>query len=426
MSEIRASPAPTLPQVDGAFRSGAVYRDPHAVYRLLRETAPVYWSPYLRQWLVTSFELVEEVLRQPRRFSSFGFDTSYIAELPADSRSEVSTLEHHFQQRGLIQADPPEHTRLRRALGPSFAANVVGELEATIRGVIDQLLADTEHELELIRDLAGPLPVRVIAELLGVDEEHRGSFTVWSADAVSFFGTPTPRPAAARRLDADLVEWRGLLTRLLDERRSARRDDLLTTVAGLVDTGVITHEEALFTCVHLLIAGHETTTNLIGNTMFCLLTHPDQLALVADDPALVPAAVEEELRFEPPIQRIRRVGTEPCELGGASIRAGDPVIPVLAAANRDPRRFAEPERFDILRKLGSSEQRHMAFGHGVHFCVGAPLARIEAPAAVGKVIERFPGLALAEGFVPDWRPTINLRGLRSLPVIARPAAVARR
>ncbi len=415
-----------LQDVEDAFSSGAVYQHPHDVYRRLREREPVYWSPCLGQWIVTSFELVEEVLRQPRRFSNFGFDTGYIARLPAASRAEVTTLEHHFHQRGLIQADPPEHTRLRRALGGHFAARVVQRLDERIVAAVDELLDGREGDLDVITELAGPLPIRVIAELLGVDPEDRTGFPRWSDHAVQFFGAPTPDPANARRLDADLVAWRALLVRLLDERRRAPRDDLLSAVGELIEAGRVTLEEALFTCVHLLIAGHETTTNLIGNALFCLLGHPDELAAVNEDPALLPGAIEEVLRFEPPIQRIRRVAAETCELGGATIRAGDPVIPVLAAANRDPARFDEPDRFDVRRKPGLSAERHLSFGRGVHFCLGAPLARLEAPTAVRAVLERFPHAALPAGFAPEWRPTINLRGLRSLPIVSPLPAVGPR
>ena len=413
-----------LPDVEDAFRSGAFFQDPHAVYRRLRERAPVYWSAYLGQWLVTSYDAVEEVLRQPRVFSNFGFDTSYIGQLGTADRADIPTLEYHFQQRGLIQADPPEHTRLRRALGGHFTAKVMGQLEGRIQSAIDELLAGIpQGDLDVIRDLAGPLPVRVIAELLGVEPRARNGFPRWSADAVQFFGTPVPDAENARLLDADLVEWRALLEKLLAERRAAARADLLTAVVELVDGGAMTNEEALFTCVHLLIAGHETTTNLIGNAMFCFLTHPESMQAVIDDPSSLPGAIEEVLRFEPPIQRIRRVAGQSTELGGAIVQAGQPVIPVLAAANRDPARFDDPERFDIGRELDGSAQRHVSFGHGVHFCLGAPLARIEVRAALQSLLERNPHASLPDGFAPEWRHTINMRGLRSLPLASRSIAV---
>ena len=414
-----------LGDIDEAFRSGHVFQHPHAVYRALREHAPVYWSPYLGQWLVTSYELVEQVLRQPRIFSSYGFDTAYIARLPSDDRAVVPTLEHHFHQRGLIQADPPEHTRLRRALGEHFAQRSVSRLEKRIRAAVSELLDYNANGFDVIRDFAGPLPVRVIAELLGVEPGDRGGFPRWSADAVRFFGTPRPDGDNARRLERDLVEWRALLDRMFDERRRVPREDLLTVVVELVNAGSITHEEALFTCVHLLIAGHETSTNLIGNALFCLLSHPESMAAVDDDPSLIPGALEEVLRFEPPIQRIRRVATQTCELGTVVISAGDPVIPVLAAANRDPVRFPDPDRFEIDRKLDGSPHRHLSFGHGVHFCLGAPLARLEAPAAVAGVLERYPHAKLPADFVPEWRHTINLRGLRSLPIETKFAEINR-
>lgn len=413
-----------LPEVEGAFASGAFFEDPHDVYRRLRETAPVYWSPFLGQWLVTSAELVEEVLGQPRIFSNFGFDSGYIARLDSGARAEVPTLEHHFNQRGLIQLDPPEHTRLRRALGPHFSAKAVAHLEPAIARAVESLLAPHPDALDVIENLAAPLPVRIIADLLGVDEEERHGFPRWSNDAVRFFGTPLPDAANARALDTDLREWRQLLQRLLRERAEMPRDDVLTAVAQLVETAAITLEEALFTCVHLLIAGHETTTNLIGNGIYCLLEHPEQLAAVVADPDLLPVAVEEVLRFEPPIQRIRRVAACTVELGDASIATGDPVIPVLAAANRDPQRFDDPETFDVRREQALSGSRHMSFGHGVHFCVGAPLARIEAPLAIAAVLERYPHAALPAGFAPEWRRTINMRGLRSLPIESRQAPVA--
>jgi len=407
-----------LPDVEEAFRSGEIFRDPHGVYRRLRERAPVYWSSYLGQWLVTSHELVQEALLKPRVLSNFGFDTGYIGRLPNGDRAQVPTLDHHFRQHGLIQADPPEHTRLRRALGGHFTAKVVQQLEDRIQTSAGELLSSAPDDLDVIRDLAGPLPVRVIAELLGVDRKEREGFPRWSADAVRFFGTPVPDPDNARRLDHDLVEWRGLLERLLEERASDPRDDLLSAVAQLVVAGTISHEEALFTCVHLLIAGHETTTNLIGNTLLCLLGHRDALAATLEDRAFLPSAIEEVLRFEPPIQRVRRVAAEACELGGVAIAAGEPVIPVLAAANRDPSRFDDPDRFDISRDLIGSGQRHASFGLGVHFCIGAPLARLEVSIAVQAVLERQPQAGLPDGFVPEWRPTINMRGLRSLPITA--------
>lgn len=404
----------SIPAIEESLASGTFAARPHEMYRRLREQAPVYWSAFLGQWLVTSHQLVEEVLLQPTLFSSFGFDTGYISQLEDEELADVPTLNHHFHQRGLIQADPPEHTRLRRAVSRYFTTKAMAQLESQIRTAVSELLDAVANGFDVIRDLAGPLPVRVIADLLGVPTDDRSGFPHWSSDAVRFFGTPIPDATNARRLDGDLVEWRDLLRSLLAERRLQPRDDLLSRISELVDEGTVTLEEAIFTCVHLLIAGHETTTNLTGNALLYLLAEPDRKEEVLASPSLLANALEETLRFEPPIQRVRRMAAAPCDLAGAEIEEGDPVIPVLSAANRDPERFDRPDEFDLHRDFAN--RPHVAFGRGVHFCIGAPLARLEAPLAVAAVLERFPEASLPPDFEPHWRPTINLRGLTTLPI----------
>ena len=398
--------------VEEAFSSGLFAREPHRLYRLLQDTAPVYWSDFLGQWLVTSAEAVDQVLLSPRQFSNFGFDAAYIGRLGDGPGFE--TLRHHFEQRGLIQADPPDHTRLRRVLSKHFTSRALEPLQGQIEATVSALLSAASDDFDVIRDLAGPLPVIVISDLLGVPAEDRADFPRWSAHAVQFFGTPSPDAHNAEILDQDLVAWRSLLSRLFEESISAPREDLLSIIASNLATGEMSREESLFTCVHLLIAGHETTTNLTGNAMYCLLANPDVHAELVEQPELLDAFIEEVLRFEPPIQRIRRVATEACELAGHSIAAGEPVIPVLAAANRDPQRFSEPDSFNIHRDF--TRNPHFSFGRGVHFCIGAPLARLEAPAAVRGLLNRFPNATFADGYQPEWRPTINLRGLASLPI----------
>lgn len=383
----------------------------HEMYRMLRETAPVYWSPFLNQWLVTSAELVEEVLLSPGVYSNYGFDTAYIGRLNDDSIAP--TLRHHYQQRGLIQADPPDHTRLRRTLSQHFTTRSLQPLGPAIDETVTGLLGSASEDFDVIRDLAGPLPVAVIAELLGVPEGDRGGFPQWSSSAVRFFGTPQPETENARCFDQNLIEWRSLLFRLLEDRRSHPASDLLTRMAEHVRLDDMSLEEALFTAVHLLIAGHETTTNLIGNSVYCLLTHPEALFTVQLDPNMLELAIEEVLRFEPPIQRIRRVAVQDTLLGDREISTGQAVIPVLASANRDSSRYVDPDSFDIHRDLTNP---HLAFGRGVHFCIGARLGRMEAVAALGALIERFPTIRLPEHFVPAWRNTINLRGLEALPI----------
>ena len=405
-----------LPDIEEALASGAIHRNPHPVYRALREETPVYWSGLLKQWLVTSYDLVVEVLLNSTVFSNYGYESSYIERLPTEFLIEVDTLRHHWKQEGLMHSGGPKHTRLRRAVGPSFTPKVVSRLEERIQDRVTHLLENAkaryDHQYEVIQGLAQPLPVTVLADVLGVPERHRDRFPVWSASVLRFFGSPHPDPLNAAELDANLVEWRCLVSDLLRSRSRCPRDDFLTTVARSIDNAEMSAEDGLAICVHLLIAGHETTTNLIGNTIYCLVTRPDQLEEARGSAEALQGAVEETLRYEPPIARIRRVCAESYELGGVLIRKGEPVVAVVAAAHRDPHTFQRPDEFDLHREM--PKRGHLAFGLGPHFCLGAPLARLEAVVAIQQFLDRFPVVRLAPLTAPAWRESINHRGLQSL------------
>ena len=405
-----------FPDVEDALASSAFHRNPHPVYRILREEAPVYWSGILKQWLVTSYDLVEEVLLKSTVFSNYGYESSFIERLPTEFLIEVDTLRHHWKQEGLMHSGRPKHTRLRRAVGPSFAPKVVSRLEERIQARVTHLLqnakARNNHQYEVIQGLAQPLPVTVIADVLGVPERYRDRFPVWSASVLRFFGSPQPDPLNAAELDANLVEWRRLIGDLLHSRSRSPRDDFLTTVARAIDNGQMSAEDGLVICVHLLIAGHETTTNLIGNTIYCLVTRHNQLEEARGSAEALQRAVEETLRYEPPIARIRRVCTESYELGGVLIRRGEPVVAVVASAHRDSQRFRRPDEFDLHREM--PKRGHLAFGLGPHFCLGAPLARLETVVAVRQFLDRFAEIRLAPSTAPAWRESINHRGLESL------------
>ncbi len=405
-----------LPDIEEALASGAIHRNPHPVYRALREETPVYWSGLLKQWLVTSYDLVVEVLLNSTVFSNYGYESSYIERLPTEFLIEVDTLRHHWKQEGLMHSGGPKHTRLRRAVGPSFTPKVVSRLEERIQDRVTHLLENAkaryDHQYEVIQGLAQPLPVTVLADVLGVPERHRDRFPVWSASVLRFFGSPQPDPLNAAELDANLVDWRRLVSDLLHSRSRCPRDDFLTTVARAIDNAQMSAEDGLAICVHLLIAGHETTTNLIGNTIYCLVTRPDQLEEARGSTEALQSAVEETLRYEPPIARIRRVCAKSYELGGVLIRKGEPVVAVVAAAHRDPQTFQRPDEFDLHREM--PRRGHLAFGLGPHFCLGAPLARLEAVVAVRQFLDRFPEIRLAPSTAPAWRESINHRGLESL------------
>lgn len=411
-----ARPEP-IDRIEAALSDGTFARDPHTWYERLRVSAPVYWSPYLEQWLVTSFELVERVLLSPGDFSNFGFNRDFIRRLPAGTYGDVGTLRHHYNQRGLIQTDPPEHTRLRRLLGPSFSPKALSPLAPVISDRVAALIdtADRRDQpFDVVGRLAKPIPIDVIADLLGVPEPGRRSFPAWSGQVIRFFGTPAPMPAHARVLDRSLVEWRSLILELLEARSQQPACDFLTELARLVDSGQMETEEALFTAIHLLIAGHETTTALVANTVYCLLRHPDGLDRVRTSPHLLGSAIEETLRYEPSITRLRRLAVNDTDLGGKVIARGDPVSAVVSSANRDPSRFTDPHEFAVDRNFRSSP--HLSFGKGRHFCLGANLARIEASIAVAGFLENFPDARLSASHPPDRVPSINHRSFASLLV----------
>jgi hypothetical protein len=266
--------------------------------------------------------------------------------------------------------------------------------------------------MDVIRDLAYPLPTIVIAEMLGVPAGDRARFKQWSDDFAVFLGSFNPTPEQQQQALASVLELKEYFRALVPELRRRPRGDLLSDLATAEEQGdMLSEEELLANCTLLLFAGHETTTNLIGNGLLALLRHPDQLHRLRAEPRLVGSAVEELLRYESPVQGTRRLAKEAVTVDGRRIERGQFVLLLLGAANRDPEQFPDPDRLDVTR----SEVRHLAFGHGPHFCLGAPLARLEGQIALGTLLQRTPGLRLETETVA-WREQFALRGLKSLPV----------
>ena len=400
-------------QLERGIASPLWYDDPYPIYRQLRADDPVHWSDTLGGWVLTRYDDVVATLRAPEHYSSHGRFQRALANLPEDARTRLRPLEDHFSV-GLISADPPDHQRLRTLVTTAFTPRVVEALRPRIQHLVDDLLdaAQGRGTLDIIRDLAYPLPATVIAELLGVPAADRDTFKRWSEGIISFQGTGRATAETFGRAQADLLQMRAYFRDLLLERRRTPAADLLgRLVAAETADDRLTEAELLTLCVNLLTAGHETTTNLIGSGMLSLLRHPDQLERLRREPALMTSAVEEMLRYESPLQRNLRRVTQEIELRGKVLRPDDLVIQLLGAANRDPEQFADPERFDIGRR----PNRQIAFGYGIHFCVGAPLARLEAPIAIGALLRRWPLMALATEAV-QWQPHWPLRSLVALPV----------
>ena len=399
--------------LDAALASEDFVADPYPTYARLRAEGSVFQSESQGAWLVARYDDVAATIRDPRRFSSQGRFSAVLEPLPLDERTRFDPLERHFSV-GLLGSDPPDHTRLRHLINRAFTPRVVEALRPRIQALVDELLdaVQGQGEMDAIHDLAYPLPAIVIAELLGVPVEQRDRFKVWSDGILGFQGTGRTTVAKLQRAQDDLLEMRAFLTELLDHRRRSPSEDLLGRMVAAESEGDrLSSAELLTTCVTLLTAGHETTTNLIGNGLATLLRSPEDLAALRDDPGLMPTAIEEILRYESPLQRNPRRVAEDLDFGGQHLRQGDFVLQILGAANRDPERFPDPDRFDIRRH----PNRHLAFGMGIHFCLGAPLARIEGPVALGTILRRMPAIQLASDQL-SWQRHGLLRSLTALPV----------
>jgi cytochrome P450 len=402
-------------QLDDLLSAASFYDDPYPVYHRLQREDPVHWCEPWQQWVVTRHADVTEVLRSPDRFSSSGWDARYIAQLPADARARLPDLERHYATPVIENTDPPAHRRLRAMVVRSFTPRVLRQLTPQVTMQVSRMTDELARQarVELVYDFAYPLPAAVIAQLFGAPEQEGERYARWSGDIVAFSGTGQPDVGRAQRANDSLAAFRTHLERLIEEVRARPREDLLTHLAGEHDGEQLSDRELVATCVVILLAGHETTANLIANGLLSLLRNPEQLALVRDSPELMPSAVEELLRFEGPVQRLRRVARVETELGGRRIAAGDLVMAFLGAANRDPEVFNDPDQLDVQR-----DPKHVTFGYGVHFCVGAALSRIEAPIALNAILARFPHVRVAADDV-RWKPNIVFRGLEALPLELR-------
>ncbi|AGL16625.1 cytochrome P450 [Actinoplanes sp. N902-109] len=383
--------------------------DPYPLYRRLRETAPIYRSPR-GHWLISRHRDCTRIFRDSR----FGHGSRQVLQ-SNNFRRPVAGRALPF-----ILQDPPEHTRLRSLVSKAFTPRMVRQLEPRITELVDGMLDEAleRGEVDLMQALAYPLPVTVISEMLGVPRADRDkikelSHVVARGVDPDFQHTPAEM---ARRGQA-FAQFDEYFRALLAERRAEPRADLLSRLVTVrEDDAGLTEAELLTTCILLYVAGHETTADLIGNGTLALLRHPDQLARLRDDPGLADTAVEELLRFDPPTQLTRRTALADVDLDGRHISAGEQVVLIRGAANRDPEVFDQPERLD----LGRADNRHLAFDGGIHYCIGAPLARVEGRIALSRLVRRAPGLRRTTD-VLEYRDNLVIRGLVALPVELRPA-----
>ncbi|MDP9167002.1 MAG: cytochrome P450 [Actinomycetota bacterium] len=382
--------------------------DPYSVYREILAAGPLL-LPEGNLVVFSSFQDCGDVLRHPA--SASDRLKSSVAQREIAKGAEPRP----FGQPGFLFLDPPDHTRLRKLAQQAFAPKRVRALEADIVALVDGLLDSVAGDFDAVADLAYPLPVAVICRMLGVpiaDEPEFGRASALLAQGLDPFVTFTGElpESFAERMTAG--HWlRGYVAGLVEERRSAPRDDLISAlIAAEEDGDQLTTEEIVATCNLLLIAGHETTVNLIANAILAMVRQPRHWSGLAAEPDRAPAIIEETLRYDPPVQLAGRIAAEQMTIGGVTVPKGDTMMLLLAAGHRDPAAFERPDDFDPARE----DLRHLAFGHGVHFCLGAPLARLEARVALSAVTARFPDAHLAAE--PVYKPNVTLRGLASLPL----------
>jgi cytochrome P450 len=386
-----------------------VRRNPFPLYEQLRSVSPVFREPRLGLWMILDYDGVKRALNDPEVFSS-----------RAAPRGG-GALDW------LIFFDPPRHAKLRALIARAFTPRVVADLEPRIRALTTDLLDRTVErgEMDLVADFAVPLPMMVIAEMLGIPVADRGRFRQWGEAVLDLSNTIDGGPEEITRsvqgFAAAKAEAGRYLDEVLAERRSAPKDDLLSQlVEAEVDGERLTREEILGFFLLLLFAGTETTTNLLSSAILCFLEHPDQLARLSRVPELWPSAIEEVLRYRSPVQVMFRQTLRDVSMHGQVIPANQLVLVVIGSANHDPKQFAGANRFDIAR----DPNPHLAFGHGIHFCLGAPLARLEARVALPEILERLPGLKRAGGEPWEPRSAFHVHGPNRLPLRFEPSRPA--
>ncbi|MBE3566442.1 MAG: cytochrome P450 [Thermogemmatispora sp.] len=385
-----------------------ILANPYPLYHRLRREDPVHWDPFLHAWVVTRYA---DVITVFQRFSAQRTPTP--EQLEAMGMQALTPLARVMVKQMLF-LDPPAHTRVRSLAAKAFTPRRVAVLREHIRDIANSLLDRVQAQgyMDVIADLAYPLPAIVTAEMLGVPTEDWQQLTAWSADFAQVLGNFQHNPDRVAQTIRSLNEMTAYFRTAIREIERHPREGLIHAfLTAEIDGDRLSEEEIIANTIITMVGGQETTTNLIGNGVLSLLRHPDQLALLRADLSLIPSAVEELLRYESPSQHTARLAPEDTELGGKKIRKREAVIAVMGAANRDPERFPDPDRLNIRRE----DNRHVAFAWGSHFCFGAALARIEGQIAIELIVRRLPSLRL-EPVPLVWRENLGLRGLKSLPV----------
>lgn len=391
--------------------------NPYPTYKRLRDDYPVHWAAPWNQWLLARYEDVVRVLREPDTFGSAGWESRFLERFPIADRDRMPSLMAHFRPGAFLSVtDPPDHARMRRPVVKTLTPRAIAAVQPFVERVVDRLLDDAESRggFDAVRDFGYPLPASVITEMMGLPAGDRDRFMAWSQDVVDFVSTGSPSLDRALRAEASMASIRGYLDQFINARRAEPDGGIVSLLIELGDVAPpFSQDELITTATAVVTAGHETTANLIGNGVLALLRNPDQLEHLRAHPELAPTAIEEFLRFDAPLQRFRRVARTDIEIHGRQIRQGQLLMAFGGSANRDPQMFRDPDTLDIER----SDNPHLAFGNGIHFCVGAALSRLEGKIVAERLPARFPRLRLDPERTPVWRKNIAFRGLDTLPVL---------
>ncbi len=389
-------------------------QDPYAYFGHLREEEGVAWNARWGGWLVTRYDDVLQVLRDPEHFSSDRM-AALRQELTEGEEEKLALLINHLSK-WFVFSDPPYHTRLRMLVNKAFTPSSVERLRPRVRQIVEGLLDGLapRRQMEFIKEFAFHIPVIVICEYMGVPAEDREKLKVWSNQVGSAVGIRAGDPERWERSQQAVERLLEYFQPLVEERRRHPREDFITALVQAEERGdLLSDEEVLATCTLLMFAGHESTMNLLANGLAAFMRFPDQWELLCREPGLVRPAVEELLRYDGPVKALTRQVRGEVTLGGKELKEGDRLMLLFAAANRDPRKFRDPERLDIIR----SPNPHLGFGYGIHVCLGAPLARLEAQETFLALSRRLPGIRLAIGLDElEYYPTFVGRILKKLPV----------
>jgi len=381
-------------------------RNPYSFYQPLRMSPPPILRFFIPIAVVSRYSDVLATLRDQTRFSS----------IPVRNRMTTETVEVFGDAPSIVSSDPPVHTRLRKLVNRDFTPRTIRELEPRIRALTSALLDEVaqKRNFDLVTDFAIPLPVRIIASIIGIPGERYETFKRWSDTLMELTSLPPGTPMADS-IRVNLTEMRAYFAEEIERRRRHPGADLMSSlVSAHEDTEMLSAGELMQFLVMLLIAGNETTTNLIGNGMLALQDHPDQMKLLRRDPTLLPRAIDEMLRYDSPVQSVFRTAKEEVEIGGTTVEKGAGIFLMIGSANRDLAKFENADVFDVTRQ----ENDHLSFGEGIHYCLGAPLARLEAAVAFGAMLDRFPQLRLDADPKLEYKTSFFVRGLKSLPMIA--------